>query len=452
MSDEDHDPRLDELLDVMLAIARQDFDVKARASSRNDAIDAIAVGLNMLVDELRDEVASRRELEHALDELKRTQAQLVHAGKLAAIGQLAAGVAHEINNPIQGIQVALTILQRTQRQQVQALENGTLDLAMARRQLAHTTQIIADAHEAIDRIRGVTSSLRTFARADDEELRSVQLDDVIRVSCRLSESSTRLRARLDLDVQPVQPIRGNRGKLGQVVTNLLVNALQAIPEGAPDEHTIRLTLRERSNAVSFVVEDSGPGVPNELRSRIFEPFFTTKPVDLGTGLGLALVAEIVRTHGGSISIGDSDLGGARFEVVFPTTSDLDAPTPADLPPLTRRPRVLIIDDEAMLLRLFRSVLSEDCDVITASSGASGVEILTHDQAFDLVVCDLHMPGLDGVAVYETLNEIAPSLTPRFVFATGGAVSHRGRSFLDHHRVRVLQKPFDVSALRALLSA
>ncbi|MFO0659414.1 MAG: ATP-binding protein [Polyangiaceae bacterium] len=445
------DPRLNELLEVMLAIARQDFSVQARVTDKNDEIDGIAVGLNMIVEELRGEVASRRELEQAHEALKQAQAQLVHQGKLAAIGQLAAGVAHEINNPIQGIQLTLSVLQQAHTDQLAMLDAGELDPAAYRSKLASLNQVIADAHEAIDRVRGVTSTLRTFARADDDVLSTLMLDDIVRVSVRLSESTARQRARLELDLPPVSPIQGNRGRLGQVITNLLVNAIQAIPEGAPEQHVIRITLTDAHNQVLLAIDDTGPGIEPHLRERIFEPFFTTKQEDLGTGLGLALVAEIVRAHGGHITVHNSVLGGARFEVALPVSDKIvSSRPPSRQSKPASRPRVLFIDDEAMLLRLFRSVLSADCDLVLAESGFRALEILRDDQRFDLIVCDLQMPHIDGVKVYEDTLKHTPSLASRFVFSTGGATSQRARSFLDDKRIRVLQKPFDVAALRALL--
>lgn len=452
MSHGDQSARLEQLLEVMLAIARQEFDVKAPVKDDGSVIDAIAVGLNMLAEELRGEVASRQDLERAHEELKQTQAKLVHAGKLAAIGQLAAGVAHEVNNPIQGVELCLSIVERDHRQLVEGLANGALGIEHARTRLASSGQAIADAREAIDRIRTVTSALRTFARADDEAFTSVRLDDLIRISCRLSESTVRTRAQLELNLPNVPAVRGSRGKLGQVVTNLLVNAIQALPEGFAHQHVIRIGLRDDNGTLSFTVEDTGPGVPVSDRKRVFEPFFTTKPSDLGMGLGLSLVSEIVTAHGGSISVGESTLGGARFEVLLPTTARVDSVPPPSRVERPGRPRVLVIDDEEVLLRVIEDLLVDRCEVVTTRFGAEAIRILEGDREFDLIVCDLQMPGVDGPAVYAKTLELAPNLASRFVFATGGAVTARGRTFLDESRVRVLHKPFRVTALLDLLDA
>lgn len=452
MSASDSSARLEALLEVMLAIARQDFEVRAPVGPEADAIDAIAVGLNMLAEELRGEVTSRRELERAHTELQQTQARLVHAGKLAAIGQLAAGIAHEINNPIQGVQICLSIVRRTQEQLLDALVEGTLDVEQARRRLSRTTASIDDAFEAIERVRGVTSSLRTFARIDDAPLTRVDLADVIGVSVRLSESTARIRARIVLELADVPPVHGSRGRLGQVVTNLIVNAIQAIPEGATAAHVIRIGLALEAEWVVLTVDDSGVGIPPADRERVFSAFFTTKAAELGTGLGLSLVAEIVRAHGGSISASESTLGGARFEVRLPAMAGATrAPSSEPRPRSLGRRRVLIVDDEPMLLRLLGIVLSEQCDVVTASSGEVALELVRRGPAFDVVICDLGMPGMDGVAVYEALTELEPTLRSRFVFATGGATTTKARVFLEQTTERTLQKPFEVATLLTLIS-
>jgi signal transduction histidine kinase len=447
----EQDARLEQLLETMLGIARQDFDVKAPVRDDGTVIDAIAVGLNMLAEELRGEVASRRDLERAHEELQHTQAQLVHAGKLAAIGQLAAGVAHEVNNPIQGVQFCLSVLERAHAQMLEGLSAGTIDSEHLRARLATSEVAIRDAQEAIERIRGVTSALQTFARVDDEAFAPVGLSEVVRVACRLGESTVRSRAKLELDLPPVPPVKGSRGKLGQVVTNLLVNACQAVPEGTPERHTIRLSLSSMGGQVTLAVDDTGPGVPTGDRRHIFEPFFTTKPAELGMGLGLSLVAEIVKAHGGTIAVSDSTLGGARFEVVLPATmEDSVEPSAAVTSFGVPRPRVLLIDDEEVILRVLEALLLDDCDVVTARSGQEALGVLGDGSRFDLVVCDLQMAGIDGPKVYETVVARTPSLASRFVFATGGAVTARCRAFLDETPVRVLHKPFRVDRLLDLL--
>jgi signal transduction histidine kinase len=448
---EDVDQRLGEILDALLGIARQDFQVRASVRGTNDVLEAIAVGLNMLAEELASEVASRRELERAHAELQRAEARLIHAGKLAAVGQLASGVAHEINNPAMGLEAALAIIDRT----FSAIESELAPALLAEEELAAQVRgaraATEDAVEAVSRIRRLTGDLRTFARTDDERLVPVMLDEVVAVSCRLAEPTVRPRAELEIALGAVPSVRGSRGRLGQVVTNLLVNAAQALPEGASQRHRVRIRTELAGDQVLLSVEDSGPGVPEDQRERIFEPFFTTKPEGVGTGLGLALVAEIVRSHAGTIRVTSGVDGGARFEVRLPVAAEaLPEPPPPPVAPPAARPRLLLIDDEPMILRLFSILLADSCEVVTTGSGAKGIAVLEHDRNFDVVLCDLHMPGVDGIAVYERVSELEPSLLDRFVFTSGGAVTARAREFLDRVQPNLLAKPFPPEELFALI--
>jgi signal transduction histidine kinase len=447
----DIDARLGQLLEVLLAIARQDYETHADISGAHDTLDAIAVGLNMLGEELAHEVTSRRELERAHEELKQAQAKLVHTGKLAAVGQLASGVAHEISNPAMSLEVALAIIKRTAGDLLAA---GGGAAAVSPERAEKMRSALEDAEEAVGRIRRLTGDLRTFARTDDDTPQAVQLDEVARVSSRLAAPTVRPRAELVLDLAPVPPVVGDRGRLGQVVTNLLVNAAQAVPEGAPAENTVAVSTRAVDGEVLLAVEDSGPGVPPALRDRIFDPFFTTKPEGVGTGLGLALVAEITAAHRGRIRVTSGQWGGARFELAFPArpassqavVASPPAPAPAPLPST----RLLLVDDETLIIRLFTTLLGKTCQLVVAESGEEAVEILERDRAFDLILCDLHMPGADGIAVYEAVERLDRSLLERFVFTTGGAVTSRSREFLDRVQPRVLAKPFPVDRLLALI--
>ena len=444
------DARLGEILEALLAIARQDFSVRVAARGGHDVLDAIAVGLNLLAEELSSEVASRRELERAHAELKEAEARLIHAGKLAAVGQLASGVAHEINNPAMGLEAALAIIHRA-FELVETELSGSQVPRRAVSALRGARAAAEDASEAVTRIRRLTGDLRTFARTDDERFVPVELDEIVSISCRLAEPTVRQRASLELELGDVPAVLGSRGRLGQVVTNLLVNAAQALSEEHPRDQRIRVRTARSGSEVVLSVEDSGPGVPVGLRQRIFEPFFTTKPEGVGTGLGLALVAEIVKAHSGTIRVTDGASGGARFEVRLPVYEKApEAARSEPPPPPAERIRLLLIDDEPMLRRLFTILLADSCEVVTAENGSKAIELLEQDRAFDVVLCDLHMPTVDGIAVYERVSELAPELVERFVFTSGGAVTARARDFLDRVKPRLLAKPFPPEELFALI--
>jgi signal transduction histidine kinase/CheY-like chemotaxis protein len=441
------DPRLDGVLEMLLALARLDFTHRIEVGEAGDTLDAIAAGINMLGEELEDTAASRRELEAAYRALQDTQAQLIHAGKLAAIGQLAGGVAHEINNPASYVAMGHAVLvQQLSRLRALLDEKGLAgeEHADVARVFSSMESALADASEGMQRIRAVVRDLRTFSRMDDEAMEAVPLDEVVLAACNLARHEIRYRAELTMTLGDVPHVRGNRGRLGQVLMNLLVNAAQAIPEGSENSQHIRIATRREGGRAILTVEDSGPGVPEHLKSRIFEPFFTTKPPELGTGLGLSLVAEIVRRHEGTIEVGVGQYGGARFEIGLPLfeagSQALSTESPRSESAAPERARILLIDDDGILLRSVQALLEPEHEVVTALGGADGLTILARDQDFDVVLCDLLMPRVDGVAVFSVLQRTAPHLAKRVVFCSGGAVTRRSKEFLNLVQNRIVEKP------------
>jgi len=188
---------------------------------------------------------------------------------------------------------------------------------------------------------------------------------------------------------------------------------------------------------------------------VFEPYFTTKPYELGTGIGLAIVRRIAKRHGGTAQLAQGTLPGARIEVRLPR-GETRASAPAavaPVPPVATgcvRARVLVIDDEPLVLRSLEQVLSDEHEVVTAASGGVGLELLGRDRAFDLVLCDLQMPGVDAPAIHEALQTLAPELLERFAVMTGGVVTPRATQFVEHVRPRIVPKPLDLDDVRALV--
>jgi CheY-like chemotaxis protein/anti-sigma regulatory factor (Ser/Thr protein kinase) len=335
---------------------------------------------------------------------------------------------------------------------------------------ARMRAIVDDTLDCALRIERVVRDLVTFSRDRPEKLGLVSLEHVVLTARRLVDHQLRLRARVELDLAPVPPVVADENRLVQVVTNLLVNAAQAIEEGQAARNWIRIHLRRLEGAVLLVVEDTGCGVPADIRERIFEPFFTTKG-DEGTGLGLALSAEIVRQHRGEIRLSCPPGGGTRFEVRMPVGPAVVAAAPclsvaARLPPPAphARARVLAIDDEPRLLRVYDRALRGHHDVVLALGGAEGLAILERDSAFAAVICDLMMPDVDGPTYasleattapdvdgpmfHEVLCARYPHLRRRVAFCTGGAITGRTRRFLDQTEALVLQKPMLPADLRA----
>ncbi|MBW2464466.1 MAG: response regulator [Deltaproteobacteria bacterium] len=453
------DPRLEDILDVLLSVARQEFDARAPVSDALDTVDAIATGINIVAEELSGAVASKAELERAYRDRQTMQAQLAHSGKLAAVGELAGGVAHEINNPATAVVMAAALGRKTVSQLRTKLDAGATREELEE-QFTRLEELWADADEAMIRIRSVCEDLLTFSRMDDGPQVPISLNEVVRASCRLMKPSLKGSAELELLLGEPPAVMGSRGRIAQVVTNLLVNAAQAVDED-PATQRIRVTTLEDGEQALITVEDTGPGVAADVKERIFEAFFTTKPAGIGTGLGLALVLEIIDHHRGTIEVGRSELGGARFSVRLPglhhaeltMTAGGRAPVAeSEHPPgAEKRPRILIVDDEELLLKTYRHLLGRAYEVVVAKDGEGGVEVLKVDNSFDLILCDVHMPGLDGIGLYGFLEENMPHLVAAVVMTTGVAVSNRARKFLDETRPPILRKPFNLKDLRKLIA-
>lgn len=368
---------------------------------------------------------------------KAMERQLVFAERMASVGALAAGVAHEINNPL------TYVLANTEALEYELEEAGE---ALGER-LASLRELVAEIRHGAERVRATVRDLLVFSR-DDEGEAPVDVRAVLESSISIASNQIKHRARLVTRVEPVAKVHGNERRLGQVFLNLLVNAAQALPEGKAHLHEIRVSLTEDGDTVVLRVEDTGPGIPPENLDRIFEPFFTTKPAGVGTGLGLALCYSIVRSYGGTIEVRNLEPHGAAFVVRFPSvrtpSTRPEGPRRASRPPV----RVLVIDDDPLVLRVISRTLRGH-RVDTTTDPREGLERLA-GEAYDLVLCDLMMPGLNGMEVYRSACERDADWRERFLFVTGGALSPETRAFLQREARTILMKPFQREELAAVV--
>jgi CheY-like chemotaxis protein len=233
-----------------------------------------------------------------------------------------------------------------------------------------------------------------------------------------------------------------------VFLNLLINAAQAIEDGDPTRHEVRVRMRYGEGAVTVEISDTGKGMGPEVLEQLFQPFFTTKPIGVGTGLGLSICRGIVEELGGGISV-ESQLGrGTTVRVRLPASKSLPAPRQSNpVPPTVRRARVLVIDDEPSLCQIVRRVLSPEHEVTITSDGRDAIQLLGTEPEFDVVLCDLMMPEMSGMDLHAKLVEVAPDVAERMIFLTGGAFSSRAAQFLDRVSNTRLDKPFDPAMLR-----
>lgn len=401
-----------------------------------------------------------RDLRERQETIERINAELLHVRssleehtlKLASIGQLAVGVAHEINNPaasaLLNLTVALQHINTAISQEALARAHPRPCPSEDRREsdppLIALRGCLDDALDAIERIRTITRNLSAFSRYESESIELVQMDEVVRSAVRIVHHQLAHRARFVFDSQPLPSFAGERVKLTQVVTNLLINAAQAIPAGDAEQNCIRVELRRVRDVVVLAVEDTGRGIPAANLALVFEAFYTTKAPEEGTGLGLHVSLEIARRHRGALTA-TSEVGtGSRFELHIPleTGMQVGLPEAQPAPPSSKRyrARVLIIDDDDMLCRAYRRLLKPHHDVTTASSGEEALALLARDSNFDIVLCDLMMPGIDGVGVYAELQAQGSDLLDRIVFCTGGAFTADVKARVSSLNNTLLEKP------------
>jgi CheY-like chemotaxis protein len=232
-----------------------------------------------------------------------------------------------------------------------------------------------------------------------------------------------------------------------VLLNLLVNAAQALPEGAAERNHVTVTTRRDGEHVVVEVRDSGRGIAPDVLPRIFDPFFTTRPVGNGIGLGLSIAHRLTTTMGGTITVESKPGQGTLFRVALP----LAEPAPASDTPATarRRARVIVIDDEPMVGKAIRRMLAGEHDVVPLTRPEELLALLD-GEPIDAVLCDVMMPQMTGMDLYAELQKRAPALLSHFAFLTGGAFTPRAQSFLASVANPKLDKPFDAGALRALI--
>ena len=371
-----------------------------------------------------------------ITEQRRTQVQLQQTEKLAAMGQLVSGVAHEINNPAAIISgFAQTLL----------LE----ELAPEQRE---TVQMIYDEATRIGRI---TSNLLAFARAGGKERALVDLNDILRRTFALRSyhlSTLNIAVTLDLDRDDPK-VWANGAEMQQMLLNFLINAEQAL---TTVETRRAITLRTASfdDRVRLQVIDTGPGVPLELREKVFDPFFTTKPEGMGTGLGLSICYGIVHDHGGRLWLDAEAAGGATFTVELPRDQRMHprpTPPPQPVPAAAEAPlAVLLIDDEEGLRRAVLTFLGRrGIHAVGVGDGVDALQAMREEE-FDVIVSDVRMPGMAGREFLERLREAHPTMVSRLIFSTGDTFAPETAALLQEAGVPSLVKPFDFAKLEALL--
>jgi PAS domain S-box-containing protein len=363
------------------------------------------------------------------------EAQLLFADRMSALGTLAAGVAHEINNPLAFVLSNLSYA----IEELERISGGPTEV----------TRALEEAREGAVRVREIVRDLKTFSRPEERPDEEVDVRAVLRSAMNLAHNEIRHRAQLEVDLQPVPPVLASAHRLGQVFLNLLINAAQAIAEGQADQNRIRVACRAFGpRQVAVEISDTGCGIPAEHLSRIFEPFFTTKPVGVGTGLGLSVCHGIITALGGDIAV-ESRPGATSFRVTLPAVALAASSGEGQPAAAAGRARILVVDDEPMVTRALARILAMH-DVTVLNSGPEALAQLQTGPAYDVVLCDLMMPDMTGMELHERLCAGGTTPSDRLVFITGGAFTPQAREFLARVPNPRVEKPFEPAALRALV--
>jgi signal transduction histidine kinase/ActR/RegA family two-component response regulator len=376
------------------------------------------------------------ELQENLERLQETQAQLMQADKLKALGTLLSGMAHELNNPLSTIQLSVQLMKR----------QHTLPEPVRKR--------LDAVEEETDRASRIIRDLLVFARRKPPERRRTDINEVIRSTLALQAPEFDLsKIRVVSELSPAPTLLADAHQLQQVLLNLFANATHAMRAHAGRGLLTVRSIRQAGEIIVHV-DDDGPGIAADHLGRIFDPFFTTKGAGEGTGLGLSLSIGIVEAHGGRMAAENLPGRGARFTIRLPIGNDAEAvatsetPSPAAAP--TRQARVLVVDDEERLREILIDVLTSlGHRVDPAASGAQALEKLDAGD-YDLVMLDLRLPDVDGRAVWQWINRQRPVIAERVVFMTGDTMSADTQQFLHGSGRPVLMKPLSIDRVRTVI--
>ncbi len=394
-------------------------------------------------------------------ERKQLEARLMMGDRMASVGTLAAGVAHEINNPLAYIQgnldFALDRLGQSAEQQdlgsgVRPGQRGEQPQPLRDDARAEVIEALREAREGTGRVRVIVRDLKTFSRPDETVLGALDVRAVLESTLHMAWNEIRHRARLVKNFGPAPLVLANESRLGQIFLNLLLNAAQAIREGAADANQITVTTStDPAGRAVISIKDTGTGMTPDVQRRIFDPFFTTKPIGVGTGLGLSICQGIVTSLSGEISVQSEPGKGSEFRVVLPPTRLETSPEPgAPLEVSLRRGHILVVDDEPMVGRAILRMLSADHEVKVVPSGKEALRDLLGGGQYDLILCDLMMPEVTGMDLHGELVRLDPAMAERMLFLTGGAFTTSAREFLERVPNPRLEKPFNAAELRALV--
>lgn len=415
------------------AVGQGDFSQRVAVTTRDECGELAAV-FNQMTENLK---RSREQLQTTVETLKTTQSQLIQSEKLSGIGEFVAGVAHELNNPLTSVIGFSELLKRSDQDP---------------QHQRHLELIFKSAL----RCQKIVQNLLSFARRHKPERKLASVNTLVEGAVEFLQYQMRtsnIEVALQLDPHLPQAMVDPH-QVQQVFLNIINNARQAIESHQPSG-CVRISTETCGCNVRVVLQDDGPGIPDENLSKVFDPFFTTKEAGKGTGLGLSLCYGIIKDHGGSIVVRSNFGEGATFVIELPLAHDAVASSPAQENPSAQPwnrtegagKKVLVIDDEEAILQMMRETLAQQgYEVDTARDGESALRSL-NQKPYDLALCDWKMPGLNGEQVYERIRMTNPALSERMIFITGDVINDKAQQFLQQRKKICLSKPFSLGEFR-----
>lgn len=452
---------LDAFAELKAAALDIPFIIVSGSIGEETAVGAMRAGVQdyLLKDDLSRLVpAVERELRELVNRstARRVEEQLLLSERMAVVGTLAAGLAHELNNPLAVVLANLELMTEDvgalAAEIASARVSGTQGVDKFSGFVSGATEILRDCREAGDRMRRILKDLKVFARADDARRGPVDLEHVLETTLRLASNELRHRANVVKELGGVPPVDANEALLGQLFLNLLLAAAQRIPEHDASKQEIRIrTMREPDGRVAIEISDTGTSLRDRPLATLFQPYASPHAIDSGTGLGLPIAHRIVTRLGGEISVkSPADVNVLR--VVLPAAKDSRAEraaTPAAPPKLSdhkKRARVLVIDDEQMVASSLARMLGSRYAVKAVDGGREALDLLASEPAFDVILCDLMMPEMSGMDFFAEVQRRFPHLAPRVIFLTGGAFTSGAAEFLAQLKNPCLDKPVELKKL------
>jgi PAS domain S-box-containing protein len=375
------------------------------------------------------------------DELRQAEETMRVSDRLTTVGTLAAGIMHEINNPLAYVMGNIEFAVENIEEIAGELPGGRVDELL---------DALREASHGAVRMSRIVRDLRTFSRRDEDSLAPVLLGDVLDSSINIAMNEIRQRARIERAYEDGIRVMANESRLGQVFLNLLINAAQAIAPGDSQNQRIVVRTARAGDGVSVEVSDTGSGMSPEVMERIFDPFFTTKPIGVGTGLGLSICRNIIESMGGRIEVASRLGQGSTFRIWMPATSSRPVERAESARPASQvgGGKVLIVDDDAHAARALGRYLAQH-EVEIETGGRQALERFLREP-FDAVFCEIRMPDFSGLDFYDAVAERRPELLGRLVLVCSGPLELAVEETLAARAIAAITKPFDADAVRRLV--